>query len=388
MARGHAYLLSLEGSPSAGEVAGRLAAIQRDAEGASDALPVGCLTHFSRAPLWGRTRAELKRVQANAAALQRVQRTGLAVCLDTDAMPATEREQVTQMVGNSANRWHEKGIQLVITGDGRAGLICNHAILDGAPAMAYAADLQRTAQTLSLDETTRTDTGRTQAIEWHATPRVATAAKVAASAPSPVVNCVELPGIGEEFWRSNRLPAPAAVLVVLAIAWTRALDGRVPLIVDTLDARHAVGGRVVFYQIMTDPIADAIRALAARSTDGRPWADCFRATTRLCAVRRQAAVAGTVGLNWCRPTGNVLGTLLGITGSLLSGSRRPQTVFTGIMPVTPGAPRWQGETMRYNYTFCQLLADRVCASTGGLEEVGELTRCAAEVLEQLPEVAT
>ena len=199
---------------------------------------------------------------------------------------------------------------------------------------------------------------------------------------------MELPGIGEQFWRSNRLPAPAAVLIMLAIAWTRALEGRLPLIVDTLDARHAVGGRVVFYQIMTDPIADAIRALAARSTSGKPWADCFRAATRLCAVRRQAAVAGTVGVNWCRPTGSVLGTLLGVTGSLLSGSRRPPAVFTGIMPVTPDAPHWQGETRRYNYTFCHVLADRVCASTGGLEEVGELTRCADEVLEQLSEVAT
>lgn len=88
-------------------------------------------------------------------------------------------------------------------------------------------------------------------------------------------------------------------MVTLALAWTRALQGRVPLVIDTLDARHAAGGRVLFYHLMTGTLPALIRQLAVGDLSDQSWRGGLRDAVRQCERYRQEAVAGTRGVNWC-----------------------------------------------------------------------------------------
>ncbi|RHZ01301.1 hypothetical protein DYB26_009016 [Aphanomyces astaci] len=117
---------------------------------------VGVLSSENR-DVWADARTQLL-ADGNAATLRDIESAVLLLCLDDDA--PTSRTDVSRALwhGNGRNRFYDKCIQLVVFGNGKAGLLAEHSMLDGM-AMSVYADFILTGlhkQTIDLGDTTLT----------------------------------------------------------------------------------------------------------------------------------------------------------------------------------------------------------------------------------------
>ncbi|MBB6380721.1 carnitine O-acetyltransferase [Pseudonocardia eucalypti] len=99
--------------------------------------PVGQLTTMARAE-WAARRAELLALDpANAEALYTVQDALFCLCLD-DLAPDSDLAACDRLLhGDSANRWFDKAVTLIVFADGRAGINIEHCELDGTTVLAF-----------------------------------------------------------------------------------------------------------------------------------------------------------------------------------------------------------------------------------------------------------
>jgi carnitine O-acetyltransferase len=105
---------------------------------------VGLLTTKARAA-WAGSRARLSAVDpANATALDTIETALFCVCLE-DAAPADNLGACDQLLhGNTANRWFDKAVSLIVFPDGRAGINVEHCGLDGTTILSFVDDLLAT----------------------------------------------------------------------------------------------------------------------------------------------------------------------------------------------------------------------------------------------------
>jgi len=113
------------------------------------AASLGWLTSQDR-DVWARGRqAFLEASSHHAEALELLQSGAVLVCLD-DQEPKDRAEFARQLLHagssaeNGANRWFDKSIQLIVTPSGQAGLLGEHAMMDGMPVVRYADHLTGT----------------------------------------------------------------------------------------------------------------------------------------------------------------------------------------------------------------------------------------------------
>lgn len=120
--------------------------------------PVGILTTWKR-PLWAEARNALSQDETNVNNLKLIENALLVLCLDeplTDTFNSRmsrgvrghtvgcrdETNLMLQMIHgggsrfNSANRWFDKTIQIIISGDGACGLCYEHSFAEGGPIIA------------------------------------------------------------------------------------------------------------------------------------------------------------------------------------------------------------------------------------------------------------
>ncbi|MBW8486603.1 choline/carnitine O-acyltransferase [Actinomadura parmotrematis] len=102
---------------------------------------VGHLTTKARAE-WAASRATLRALDpANAAALEEIETALFCVCLE-DAAPAGDLDAADRLLhGDSANRWFDKAVSLIVFADGQAGINVEHCGLDGTTILAFVDDL-------------------------------------------------------------------------------------------------------------------------------------------------------------------------------------------------------------------------------------------------------
>lgn len=94
----------------------------------ADNEAVGHLTTKARAE-WAETRQEL--LADNQAALDTIETALFCVCLE-DISPQDAKQASDQLLhGNSANRWFDKSISLIVFANGQAGINIEHCGLDG-----------------------------------------------------------------------------------------------------------------------------------------------------------------------------------------------------------------------------------------------------------------
>jgi carnitine O-acetyltransferase len=98
---------------------------------------IGHLTTKARAQ-WAASRTALLRLDpANAVALDVIETALFCLCLDehtpTDPLDAAD----ALLHGNSANRWFDKGVSLIVFADGTAGFNGEHCKLDGTTIVAF-----------------------------------------------------------------------------------------------------------------------------------------------------------------------------------------------------------------------------------------------------------
>lgn len=94
--------------------------------------PVGTLTSWHR-DRWAQARARMLRHPRNRQALHAIESAAFVLCLD-DARPSTLAEIGKGLLhGDGRNRWFDKSLQLIVFANGKAGLLGEHAMMDGMP---------------------------------------------------------------------------------------------------------------------------------------------------------------------------------------------------------------------------------------------------------------
>ena len=109
-----------------------------------DAIGVG--TALDR-DLWARIRSSAEEDFENKKSLQIVDRALFVVALDLDFHPS-EIQEAAEFIrhGDFSNRWHEKSFQLIIFGNGKAGIQFEHSAIDGLNASRFARDITEFAE--------------------------------------------------------------------------------------------------------------------------------------------------------------------------------------------------------------------------------------------------
>jgi carnitine O-acetyltransferase len=105
---------------------------------------LGWLTSQNRDD-WADSRQALLAATGGEAALELLQSGALLICLDGDNDTPVSRQECAQLflhagrdASAGANRWFDKSIQLVVTHNGKAGLLGEHAMMDGMPVVGFA----------------------------------------------------------------------------------------------------------------------------------------------------------------------------------------------------------------------------------------------------------
>ncbi|WP_424347416.1 choline/carnitine O-acyltransferase [Kocuria sp. CH-021] len=142
LCRGQAFRLDVldeQGHPYApGAVeAGLREVLAAASDPAARSTSVGPFTTLPRTQWAEHRRALLDRSADNAASLEAVESALLCVVLD-EAAPADEREAGDLLLhGNSADRWFDRSLTVVVFADGRAGASVEHSCLDGTTVLAF-----------------------------------------------------------------------------------------------------------------------------------------------------------------------------------------------------------------------------------------------------------
>lgn len=96
----------------------------------------------------------LRGIEANHPPLEILENALLIVCLDLDRAPDTAAEACALVhSGNAANRWYHAGTQLVVFGNGKAGVLLSaRHYIEGNVGARFAAEIQRRAARLSVGD--------------------------------------------------------------------------------------------------------------------------------------------------------------------------------------------------------------------------------------------
>ena len=93
---------------------------------------IGVCTSMNRDD-WANARAVL--LKDHSAALEQLESGAVLICLDTEEEPVSKAEMAELLLHgkNGWNRWYDKSIQLIVTKNGKAGLMGEHSMMDGMP---------------------------------------------------------------------------------------------------------------------------------------------------------------------------------------------------------------------------------------------------------------
>lgn len=133
--RGNMFRLDVIGDDGPYDRAGLALALRQIQESApAAAVPVGSFTTLARAE-WAAVRNDL--LAANASAFDTVETALLCLCLD-EVAPADDTGACDVLLaGDSANRWFDKAVSLIVTADGQAGINVEHCGLDGTTVLDF-----------------------------------------------------------------------------------------------------------------------------------------------------------------------------------------------------------------------------------------------------------
>jgi carnitine O-acetyltransferase len=126
-------------------------AFERIVQAAPHSPPgVGPATALPR-EAWSAVRTSLAAEGASRSALEAVEDALFVVALDLDSFPADAPEMADLVrLGNLENRWFDKSLQLVVSGNGRAALTFEHSAVDGHNAIRVAAEAHARGTKASL----------------------------------------------------------------------------------------------------------------------------------------------------------------------------------------------------------------------------------------------
>ncbi|CAG9766802.1 unnamed protein product [Ceutorhynchus assimilis] len=274
------------------EICAQLLYILDDAPCQSNITPVGILTGWKRA-LWAEAREDLMRDEKNRRNLELIEKSLLIVCLD-EALPASfncrlqkggkgfmagnrdESNLAHQMIHgggfqfNSANRWFDKTVQLIISGDGACGLCYEHSMAEGVAVIQLIENLWKQAELLPTASEVPSNVGShlppPEKLEWFLE---ATDLKRIEDASQVVDNLVKdldfqvfrFTGYGKDFMKSCKVSPDVFVQLALQLAYYK-LYGKLTATYESASTRRFLLGRVDCIRSATPEALEWVMAMS------------------------------------------------------------------------------------------------------------------------------
>ncbi|XP_066141678.1 choline O-acetyltransferase [Euwallacea fornicatus] len=256
------------------EICAQLLYILDDAPCQANVVPLGILTGWKRA-LWAEAREDLMREEKNRRNLELIAKSLLVVCLD-EALPTTfncrlqkggqgystgnrdESNLAHQMIHgggsqcNSANRWFDKTVQLVISGDGACGLCYEHSMAEGVAVIQLMENLWNHAESLPPSSDVPSTSGShlppPERLEWTVEAmdlkRIQDASEVVDNLVKDLdFQVFRYTGYGKEFIKSCKVSPDVYIQLALQLAYYK-LYGKLTATYESASTRRFLLGRV------------------------------------------------------------------------------------------------------------------------------------------------
>ncbi|XP_074034135.1 choline acetyltransferase [Leptinotarsa decemlineata] len=279
------------------EICSQMLYILDDAPCLSSPPPVGLLTGWKRA-LWAEAREDLMKEEQNARNLDLITKSLLVVCLDEGlptnfncrlqrggkghtAGPRDETNLAHQMlhgggtIHNSANRWFDKTIQLIISGDGACGLCYEHSNAEGVAVIQLVEKLWNHADSLpahsDVPATSNSHIPPPERMEWILE---ATDLKRIEEAGNVLDNLIKdldfqvyrFMGYGKEFIKSCKVSPDVYIQLALQLAYYR-LYGKLTATYESASTRRFRLGRVDCIRSATPEALEWVTAMSQPKED-------------------------------------------------------------------------------------------------------------------------
>ncbi|CAG9860188.1 unnamed protein product [Phyllotreta striolata] len=279
------------------EICSQLLYILDDAPCLSNSPPIGLLTGWKRT-LWAEAREDLMKEEMNRRNLDLITKSLLVVCLD-ESLPNTfncrfqrggkghftsnrdETNIAHQMLhgggstNNSANRWFDKTVQLVISGDGACGLCYEHSNADGIAVVQIMEKMWKHAD--SFTTSSELPTANTshlpppERLEWMLE---ATDHKRIEEAGIYLDNLIKdldfqvyrYSGYGKEFMKSCKVSPDVYIQLALQLAYYR-LYGKLTATYESASIRRYRSGRVDCIRAASPEALEWVKAMSQPKDD-------------------------------------------------------------------------------------------------------------------------
>jgi carnitine O-acetyltransferase len=249
-------------------VAGLHAVMKAGATRAAPDSSVGHLTTKARAEWAASRQALLGCHPANAVALELIETALFCVCLE-DFAPRNVLEACDQLLhGDSANRWFDKAVSLIVFEDGTAGINDEHSNLDGTTVISFIdAMLAVPAQVQSRQSGAQSQGLPTiKALEFVLDGDLradisAAAESFAAYAASTATTTVSIEDFGGDRAKQLRISPDGFVQMAYQLAHKRA-KGFVGATYESVSTRHYRHGRTEAMRVVTPEVLRFVAAMA------------------------------------------------------------------------------------------------------------------------------
>lgn len=267
-------LASDRGRLTEDEICAQLLYVLDDAPCLSNPPPIGLLTGWKRS-LWAEARSDLLKEERNSRNIELIMKSLLVVCLD-EGLPNTfncrlqrggqghttsgrdETNLAHQMIHgggsthNSANRWFDKTIQIVISGDGACGLCYEHSSAEGVAVIQLVEKLWQHADSLPACSEVPTACGShlppPERLEWSLEQTDFKRIENAAIYLDNLIKDLDFQvyryvGYGKDFIKSCRVSPDVYIQLALQLAYYR-LYGKLTATYESASTRRFKLGRV------------------------------------------------------------------------------------------------------------------------------------------------
>jgi carnitine O-acetyltransferase len=300
--RGNMYRMDVigpDGRPhTVDDLVAGLRAVMKAAETRAE-VSVGHLTTKARAEWAASRQALLACHPGNAYALDQVETALFCLCLE-DFAPDSQEACDHLLHGDSANRWFDKAVSLIVFADGRAGINVEHCGLDGTTILTFVDTLlgtpaeqhsrQSNAQpqglpTVAAIQFVLDDTLRADA--QHA------AAAFAAYGSNTATRTVSFQDFGADRAKQLRMSPDGFVQMAYQLAHNRA-KGLIGATYESIATRQYRHGRTEAMRVVTPEVFTFVAAMDDPDVDKATRAAAFRAAAEMHVQRAKQCQAGQV----------------------------------------------------------------------------------------------
>jgi carnitine O-acetyltransferase len=280
------------------ELAAALADIRAASPTAADiALSIGHLTTMAR-ETWADHRKELLADPGNAALIEQIETALFAVALEDDT-PETDLTACDQLLhGNSASRYFDKGVTLIVFANGRAGINIEHCRLDGTVVLEFVDFLlgSDTASHLARAEARPQGGIASRELVFNLSPVqreavLKAAADFAAFARDTATTTFSFDDFGTERIKQLKVSPDAFFQLAMQVAHQRT-KGMIGTTYESIAVRQYYHGRVEAMRVITPEIVAFVERMQAPDANRAERRAAFQAAVEAHLARARQCQAG------------------------------------------------------------------------------------------------